>query len=110
MAHESFEDEQTAAIMNRLYVNIKIDREERPDLDKIYQTAQSLLTQRTGGWPLTMILTPGDQIPFFGGTYFPNTPRHGLPAFKDLSDPCGTVLSRASHGDRKPEHLHAERS
>lgn len=84
MAHESFEDEQTAAIMNKLYINIKIDREERPDLDKIYQTSQALLTQRTGGWPLTMILTPEDQIPFFGGTYFPNAPRHGLPSFKDL--------------------------
>ena len=84
MAHESFEDEATAQIMNELFINIKIDREERPDIDKIYQTAQLLLTQRTGGWPLTMFLTPKDQIPFFGGTYFPNVPRHGLPAFKDL--------------------------
>ena len=84
MAHESFEDDQTARVMNELYVNIKIDREERPDLDKIYQTAQALLTQRTGGWPLTMFLTPGDRVPFFGGTYFPNEQRHGLPAFKDL--------------------------
>jgi uncharacterized protein YyaL (SSP411 family) len=84
MAHESFEDDQTARVMNELYVNIKIDREERPDLDKIYQTAQALLTQRTGGWPLTMFLTPQDRVPFFGGTYFPNEPRHGLPAFKDL--------------------------
>ncbi len=84
MAHESFEDEATAKIMNELFINIKIDREERPDIDKIYQTAQFLLTQRTGGWPLTMFLTPDDQMPFFGGTYFPNVPRHGLPAFKDL--------------------------
>ena len=84
MAHESFADEETAAVMNELYVNIKVDREERPDIDKIYQTAQQLLTQRNGGWPLTMFLTPEDQIPFFGGTYFPNTARHGLPAFKDL--------------------------
>ena len=84
MAHESFEDEATAKIMNELFINIKIDREERPDIDKIYQTAQFLLTQRTGGWPLTMFLTPDDQMPFFGGTYFPNAPRHGLPAFKDL--------------------------
>lgn len=84
MAHESFEDEATATIMNELFINIKIDREERPDIDKIYQTAQLLLTQRTGGWPLTMFLTPKDRIPFFGGTYFPNVPRHGLPAFKDL--------------------------
>ncbi len=84
MAHESFEDDATAKIMNELFVNIKIDREERPDLDKIYQTSQYLLTQRTGGWPLTMFLTPEDQMPFFGGTYFPNEQRHGLPAFKDL--------------------------
>jgi uncharacterized protein YyaL (SSP411 family) len=84
MAHESFEDEATAKIMNELYINIKIDREERPDIDKIYQTAQYLLTQRNGGWPLTMFLTPEDQIPFFGGTYFPDTARHGLPAFKEL--------------------------
>ncbi|MEM7303936.1 MAG: thioredoxin domain-containing protein [Pseudomonadota bacterium] len=84
MAHESFEDEATAAVMNELFVNIKVDREERPDIDKIYQTAQHLLTQRTGGWPLTMFLTPQDQIPFFGGTYFPDKARHGLPAFKDL--------------------------
>lgn len=84
MAHESFEDEATAKIMNELFINIKIDREERPDIDKIYQTAQFLLTQRSGGWPLTMFLTPDDQMPFFGGTYFPNTPRHGLPSFQDL--------------------------
>ncbi|MGH1537625.1 MAG: thioredoxin domain-containing protein [Gammaproteobacteria bacterium] len=84
MAHESFEDEATAKIMNKLYINIKIDREERPDLDKIYQTAQFILTQRNGGWPLTMFLTPEDQMPFFGGTYFPDAPRHGLPSFKEL--------------------------
>lgn len=58
MAHESFEDDATAELMNALFVNIKIDREERPDIDKIYQTAQYLITQRTGGWPLTMFLTP----------------------------------------------------
>ncbi|OGT64068.1 MAG: thioredoxin [Gammaproteobacteria bacterium RIFCSPLOWO2_01_FULL_47_190] len=84
MAHESFENEETAAIMNEHFINIKVDREERPDIDKIYQTAQQLLTQRTGGWPLTMFLTPDDQIPFFGGTYFPPTSRYGLPGFKDL--------------------------
>jgi uncharacterized protein YyaL (SSP411 family) len=84
MAHESFEDPATAEVMNRLFVNIKVDREERPDLDKIYQTAHALLTQRTGGWPLTMFLTSDQQIPFFGGTYFPSEPRHGLPAFVDL--------------------------
>ena len=84
MAHESFEDEETAALMNTLFVNIKVDREERPDIDKIYQTAQYLLTRRHGGWPLTMFLTPDDHTPFFGGTYFPRSARYGLPGFKDL--------------------------
>lgn len=84
MAHESFEDEATAELMNTHFVNVKVDREERPDVDKIYQLAQQLLTQRTGGWPLTMFLSPYDQRPFFGGTYFPNEARYGMPAFGDL--------------------------
>ena len=84
MAHESFEDEETADLMNRYFINIKVDREERPDIDKIYQTAQQLLSGRTGGWPLTMFLMPDDRTPFFGGTYFPPEPRHGLPGFKSL--------------------------
>jgi uncharacterized protein YyaL (SSP411 family) len=83
MAHESFEDPAIAKVMNDLFVNIKVDREERPDIDQIYQVAQAMLTQRNGGWPLTMFLTP-DQLPFFGGTYFPNTPRYGMPGFGDL--------------------------
>jgi uncharacterized protein len=84
MAHESFEDAATAAVMNRLFVNVKLDREERPDLDKVYQLAHQMLTQRGGGWPLTMFLSPDDLTPFFGGTYFPSEPRHGLPAFTEL--------------------------
>jgi len=84
MAHESFEDDATAQLMNELFVNIKVDREERPDVDKIYQTAHQLLTQRGGGWPLTMFLGAEDQRPFFGGTYFPNEARHGLPSFGEL--------------------------
>lgn len=84
MAHESFEDEKTAALMNKLFVNIKVDREERPDLDKIYQNAHYLLSQRNGGWPLTIFLTADEQMPFFSGTYFPPEPRHGLPALKGL--------------------------
>jgi hypothetical protein len=84
MEHESFEDEEVARVMNELFVCIKVDREERPDLDKIYQTAHQILAQRPGGWPLNMFLTPGDQMPFFGGTYFPRTPKHGMPAFTDL--------------------------
>ncbi len=83
MAHESFEDAEVAAAMNRHFINIKVDREERPDLDQIYQTALYVLTQRNGGWPLTMFLTP-EQKPFFGGTYFPKLPRHGMPGFLDL--------------------------
>jgi uncharacterized protein YyaL (SSP411 family) len=84
MAHESFEDEATAQVMNELFVNIKVDREERPDLDRIYQLAHQMLTQRGGGWPLTMFLSPHDQRPFFGGTYFPNVARFGMPPFTDL--------------------------
>ena len=83
MAHESFEDPAIARVMNDNFVNIKVDREERPDIDQIYQHAQALLTQRNGGWPLTMFLTP-DQLPFFGGTYFPDKPRYGMPGFPDL--------------------------
>jgi uncharacterized protein YyaL (SSP411 family) len=83
MAHESFEDVDTAAEMNRLFVNVKVDREERPDLDQVYQTAHHLLTRRAGGWPLTMVLMP-DGTPFFAGTYFPKNARYGMPGFRDL--------------------------
>jgi hypothetical protein len=82
MAHESFEDEAIAALMNEHFVNIKVDREERPDLDSIYQTALALLGEQ-GGWPLTMFLTPKGE-PFWGGTYFPATPRYGRPGFPEL--------------------------
>ena len=84
LERESFEDEATARILNDNFVNIKVDREERPDIDRIYQIAQQMLTQRGGGWPLTMFLTPDDQRPFFGGTYFPKEARFGLPAFSDI--------------------------
>ncbi|MCX7674056.1 MAG: thioredoxin domain-containing protein [Thiobacillaceae bacterium] len=80
MAHESFADPDVAAVMNRLFVNVKVDREERPDLDQIYQTAHQLLARRPGGWPLTVFLTP-DGVPFFAGTYFPKQARFGLPGF-----------------------------
>jgi uncharacterized protein YyaL (SSP411 family) len=82
MAHESFEDEDTAALMNRGFVNIKVDREERPDVDAIYQTALALIGEH-GGWPLTMFLTPSGE-PFWGGTYFPPEPRFGRAAFRDV--------------------------
>ena len=85
MAHECFEDAEVAAAMNRLFVNIKVDREERPDLDQIYQSAHQLLAQRGGGWPLTVFLAP-DQTPFFAGTYFPKMPRYRLPGFIELME------------------------
>ncbi|MCB9948574.1 MAG: thioredoxin domain-containing protein [Rhodospirillaceae bacterium] len=82
MAHESFENAETAAVMNAAFINIKVDREERPDLDTIYQHALALMGQQ-GGWPLTMFLTPQAE-PFWGGTYFPPTGRYGRPAFRDV--------------------------
>ena len=102
MAHESFEDAATAKLMNDLFVNIKVDREERPDIDKIYQFAHQVLTQRGGGWPLTMFLTHDDQKPFFGGTYFPDKPRYGMPAF-------ATILQRvAEYYHEQREELRAQ--
>jgi uncharacterized protein YyaL (SSP411 family) len=82
MAHESFEDDATARVMNELFVNIKVDREERPDIDQIYMAALHHLGEH-GGWPLTMFLTPAGE-PIWGGTYFPNTSRYGKPAFVDV--------------------------
>jgi uncharacterized protein YyaL (SSP411 family) len=82
MAHESFEDDATARLMNELFVNIKVDREERPDIDQIYMAALHHLGEH-GGWPLTMFLTPNGE-PIWGGTYFPNTSRYGKPAFVDV--------------------------
>ncbi len=83
MAHESFEDPATAALMNALFVNIKVDREERPDVDSIYMQAVQTMNNGHGGWPLTVFLTPEGK-PFYGGTYFPPEPRHGLPAFRQI--------------------------
>ena len=85
MAHECFEDEAVAAVMNEHFINIKVDREERPDLDQIYQTAHQMLVSRPGGWPLTVFLTP-DGAPFYAGTYFPKQPSRGLPGFADLCE------------------------
>ena len=108
MAHESFEDPGVAAVMNRLFVNIKVDREERPDLDQIYQTAHQMLAQRTGGWPLTMFLAP-DGTPFFGGTYFPKQARYGLPGFPDLCERVAALWreKRAEIGAQNAEVLKA---
>jgi uncharacterized protein len=82
MEHESFEDRATAALMNERYVNVKVDREERPDLDSLYMDAVVALTGH-GGWPMTVFLTPAGE-PFFGGTYYPPEPRHGLPSFRQV--------------------------
>jgi uncharacterized protein YyaL (SSP411 family) len=82
MEHESFEDPEVGKLLSEHFISIKVDREERPDLDQIYMTAVQLLTQH-GGWPMSMFLTP-DLEPFYGGTYFPPTDRHGLPSFKKL--------------------------
>ncbi len=82
MAHESFEDQATAALMNELFVNVKVDREERPDVDTIYMTALHMMGEQ-GGWPLTMFMTP-DGKPFWGGTYFPPDSRYGRPGFPDV--------------------------
>ena len=83
MAHESFEDKETAELMNKLFINIKVDREERPDLDFIYQSSFQLFNQAGGGWPLTMFLDENG-VPFMGGTYFPKEAKHGLPSFKEI--------------------------
>ncbi len=88
MAHESFEDPVTAALMNEHFVNIKVDREERPDLDAIYMQAVQAMTGH-GGWPMTTFLTPEGE-PFYGGTYFPPEPRYGMPSFQQ-------VLNGVSH-------------
>src|SRR5216110_1767814 len=82
MERESFENEEIAALMNRLFVNVKVDREERPDVDQIYMQAVQSMTGR-GGWPMTVFLTP-EGVPFYGGTYFPPEDRHGMPAFPRL--------------------------
>ncbi len=83
MAHESFEDKETAKLMNQLFVNIKVDREERPDLDFIFQSSFQIFNQSSGGWPLTMFLDENG-VPFTGGTYFPKISKHGLPSFQEI--------------------------
>src|ERR687888_1678917 len=82
MEHESFEDDETARLMNELFVCVKVDREERPDVDALYMDAVVALTGH-GGWPMTVFLTP-DGEPFLGGTYFPPEPLHGMPAFRQV--------------------------
>ena len=93
MAHESFEDPDVATVMNDLFINIKLDREERPDLDKTYQLAHQLLNRQAGGWPLTAVLDPQTLVPFFSGTYFPKEAKFGLPAFTELLKKISEVFN-----------------
>jgi uncharacterized protein len=90
MAHESFEDKETAEIMNKNFINIKVDREERPDIDFVFQSSYQLLNQSGGGWPLNMFLDE-NAVPFMGGTYFPKHPQHGLPSFIDVLKKISSV-------------------
>jgi uncharacterized protein len=104
MERESFEDEETARLMNDLFVNIKVDREERPDIDAIYMEAVTAMTQH-GGWPMTVFLLP-DGTPFFGGTYFPPTRRHGMPSFREiLTSVADAYRSRRDEVDRGAAQL-----
>jgi uncharacterized protein YyaL (SSP411 family) len=108
MERESFEDEGTAALMNRHFVSIKVDREERPDIDAVYMEAVQAMTGQ-GGWPLTVFLTP-DGKPFYGGTYFPPSDRHGLPSFSNLLEAVASTWSERRHevegqGERLLNHI-----
>ncbi|MEO5956458.1 MAG: thioredoxin domain-containing protein [Nitrospiraceae bacterium] len=96
MAHECFANVQIAELMNQHFINVKVDREERPDLDDIYQKSAQVFLGRGGGWPLTMFLTP-DQEPFYGGTYFPPAPRYNLPGFPEVMN--GVVEAYRNHRD-----------
>jgi uncharacterized protein YyaL (SSP411 family) len=108
MAHESFEDPETAEVMNEFFVNIKVDREERPDIDSIYMDAVVALTGQ-GGWPLSAFLSP-DQKPFYGGTYFPPVPRYNMPSFRDLLETIARLWKEdrerlTQTGDQISEYL-----
>lgn len=109
MAHESFENEQVAALMNQHFINIKVDREERPDLDRIYQLAHQLLTGNGGGWPLTLFLDPDSHAPFFAGTYFPPEPRHGLISFPDLIERIHQVWDQR-RDELREQHLQVQQA
>jgi hypothetical protein len=97
MERESFEDEETAALMNRLFFNVKVDREERPDVDQIYMRAVQAMTGG-GGWPLTVFLTP-EGVPYYGGTYYPPEPRHGMPSFRQV------LVAAANAWQERPEEV-----
>src|SRR4051812_32392481 len=100
MERESFEDPETAALMNERFVCVKVDREERPDVDALYMQAVQAMTGQ-GGWPLNVFLTP-DQVPFFGGTYFPPEPRHGMPSWRQI------LLAVGEAWDDKRDEIRAQ--
>ncbi len=105
MERESFEDDDTAAVMNALFVNIKVDREERPDVDELYMKAVQAFQRGAGGWPMTVFCTP-DGKPFFGGTYYPPTSRHGMPSFRDVMHHMArTWTERRGEAERIGEQL-----
>ena len=97
MERESFEDPRTAALMNESFVCVKVDREERPDVDALYMEAVQGMTGH-GGWPLNVFLTP-EQLPFYGGTYFPPEPRHGMPAWTQVLQAIAEAWEREPRGD-----------
>ena len=109
MAHESFADDAIAELMNTYFVNIKVDREERPDLDRIYQLAHQLLTGNSGGWPLTVFLDPDSQAPFFAGTYFPPEQRHGMIGFPDLLGRINEVWT-SRRDELRAQHLQVQQA
>src|SRR3712207_5128395 len=108
MERESFEDEQTAALMNERYVCVKVDREERPDVDALYMEAVQAMTGH-GGWPLNVFITP-DEVPFYGGTYFPPEPRQGMPSWAQVLEAVGLAWTErreeiAEQGARMAQRL-----
>lgn len=104
MAHESFEDKETANLMNKYFLNIKVDREERPDIDYVFQSSYQLFNQSGGGWPLTMFLDE-NAIPFMAGTYFPKINSHGLPSFKEVISRVGETYSQHRDEIIKQSHI-----
>jgi uncharacterized protein YyaL (SSP411 family) len=104
MAHESFEDEKTASLMNKYFLNIKVDREERPDIDYIFQSSYQLFNQSSGGWPLTMFLDE-NAIPFMAGTYFPKVNSHGLPSFQEVILKVGETYLKQREEIIKQSHI-----
>ena len=104
MAHESFEDKETAELMNKNFINIKVDREDRPDIDFIFQSSYQIFNQSGGGWPLTMFLDE-NAVPFMGGTYFPKNSTNGIPSFKEIILKISDVYAEKRNEIIKQSHL-----